>query len=134
MADHGIPAHARNTTTTTRPDGPLLDAFERRRRAYERLDQIDKSPIGKIGAREQALLSIIDAAEIMIRSNLACTPAGAAVQLWCALWHSADISRAAQTAAAAGDVIELELLEDELDWDAKLMLAALRSLKEQEAN
>lgn len=134
MADHQVQALACESITDNRPDGPILDAFERRRRAYARIDQIGESATGRITAHEQALLSIIDAAEILIRSNLARTPAGAAVQLWCALSHCADLSREAHTAALAGDLTELELLVDELDWDAKLALAALRSLKAMGAN
>jgi hypothetical protein len=137
MDTHGIHARPYETTNTLPPDAPILDAWERRKSAYERLDGLallECPGIGHVSPEEQDCLHTIDCAEILIRSNIAHTPAGIATQIWCSLSHFPDLSRAEQTATIRGDLVQLAAIEAGLDWNAQLAVAALRSLKMMEAN
>ena len=50
------------------------------------------------------------------------------IQLWTCLYHSVT-GREDDEAITRGDLERLEQIETRLDWNAKLALAALRSLR-----
>lgn len=80
---------------------------------------------------EKALWNKIDAAEEVIRSSVAKTPRGVSIQLWTALYHDI-ITREEEEAINAGNFEALEAQDSNLDWSARLVLAALRSLRQME--
>lgn len=114
-------------------DEAILAAWERRAAAYARYNALPHSeePGGAYTPEEQAEWDIIDAAEEIIRSHVAATPQGVAVQLWAALQHTTDY-RWDDEACQRRDLTTLESRSDELDWNIRLVVAALRSLKSME--
>lgn len=80
---------------------------------------------------EKACWDLIDEAEEIIRGTVAATPQGIMVQLLCAMTHS-TAERKADDAATHGDLDALHAMDSDLDWDMRLILAAIRSLKAME--
>ena len=114
-------------------DAEMEAAWQRRQTAYaaynaQPVDQPGLEPGQVETPEEKRLWAIIDEAETVIRSTVAKTPRGVSIQLWCSLYHSVS-GREDDEAITRGDIDRLESLEDALDWNAKLALAALRSLK-----
>jgi hypothetical protein len=79
---------------------------------------------------ENRLWAIMDEAEETIRANPAKTPRGAEIQLWIALVGSID-TREQDEALTRGDLAAILATEDRLDWNARLIVAALHSLSNQ---
>lgn len=106
-------------------------AWQRRVQAYAEFQSLpdDAEPVVD-GYRpgERELWDVIDAAEEVIRSRVAKTPRGAMIQLWCAMYHSVTSSDD-EDAVTRGDFAALDRAEGSLDWNARLMLAAVRSLQ-----
>lgn len=112
-------------------DATILAAWDRRVNAYAAYLALPEERYGFENPEEDRLWSIIDEAEETIRSTFATTPRGVMIQLWCGMYHS--ITRNDQDVAlTAGDFAALEGADAHLDWNARLMLAALRSLKAME--
>ncbi|MDZ7895434.1 MAG: hypothetical protein U5M50_11045 [Sphingobium sp.] len=99
------------------------------------LDTYSSLPFSETGfgytPDEKACWDIIDAAEEMIRGTVAATPQGIVIQLLCAMTHS-TAERKADDAATHGDLDALHAMDSDLDWDMRLILAAIRSLKAME--
>jgi len=118
------------TTTTPAKDAAILEAWGRRSVAnaiYIRLPFSD-SPNAAYTPEELAQIEIMDAAEMAICKATATEPRGVAVQLWTALAHI-ETDREAE---AAINIMDLDwfLLDDErFDWNVRLILAALKSLR-----
>lgn len=75
--------------------------------------------------------SVIDQQEEIIRAHVAATPRGVLIQLWCALSHSTGAYTLEQDQAVTrGDFDAVEAMGSQMDWSDRLLLAALRSLKE----
>lgn len=115
------------------PDAALIAAWERRVQACGALDAIPQhaSPT-VISAQERRLCAIIDAAETEIEAATALTPRGAEIQLWTALDHGICEDNQGRMLGWRG----LQALGErptDLDWDVRLVVAALRSLKAQGA-
>ena len=125
-----VPASA----ITATGDEAILAAWLRRVAAY-----VDYNALPYIGtnqwghserdeAEEERLWAIIDEAEAVIRSTIATTPQGLECQIWTALYHSTtepwldDLTHASDLDAVAARDIEL-------DWNQRLMLAALKSVR-----
>jgi hypothetical protein len=107
----------------TGADATIMAAWCTRKAAFQRFNALPfDEPMAPDEAAEWA---IIDAAEETIRSAVATTPAGAAVQLWTHLSHRLT-KRADDEAAQKAD---LAYFADDthLDWTERLTLAALRS-------
>ena len=115
-------------------DTAIEAAWARRQAAFLRYKALplDKPPPGETETpAEQACLAIVDEAEEVIRSHVAHTPHGAAIQLKVALYSFLS-QRPHEEALTRGDLDALEA--GELDWPERLVLAALRSLEAQAAS
>lgn len=113
------------------PDAPIIDAWERRKEAHDRYnalpgDEVDPDPVVAAAHRDQ--WAIIDECEEVIRSTVATTTKGAAIQLWAAVAHQVT-SRADDQAVTRGDLADLTTRETDHDWTVRLALSALRSLE-----
>ena len=133
MADCQLHPHACETTNSARPDGPLLDAWERRKAAWQRCEALPSSDIIEATAEEAECMAIVDAAEVIICNTIAATPRGIACQLWVSLDYSADAHDLGMAdAIRREDIASVCAMADGLDWEARLMVAALRSALAQE--
>lgn len=113
---------------TASPDYVIEAAWERRQTAYAAFKVVDDL------SEEQRLWAVVDTAEEIIRSTNALTPKGVLIQLWCALYHStAALSQEQDDAVTRGDLDAVDAEDRALDWNARLMVAAMRSLKAMEA-
>lgn len=131
------PAPARTATfsqTAAKGDIEIEAAWQRRVQAYAEFQSLpdDAEPVVD-GYRpgERELWDVIDAAEEVIRSRVAKTPRGAMIQLWCVMYHSVT-GRDEDAAVTRGDFAALDHADSTLDWNARLTLAALRSLQAME--
>ena len=69
----------------------------------------------------------LDAAENRIRERPAHTPHGAAIKLWLALLHMVDTAEQDRSVEER-DMAAMERHDEHLDWNARLIVAALRTL------
>ena len=112
---------------TASPDYAIEAAWERRQTAYAAYQDADDLN------EEQRFWSVVDEAEEVIRSSIALTGRGVLIQLWCSLYHSTACLSAKQDAVVTrGDFDALDAEDGALDWSARMMLAAMRSLKAME--
>src|SRR3546814_17834215 len=80
-------------TTFTNNDAAILAAWDRRAAAFAILQALPDNPRGDGETPERhAQWAIIDAAEAAIRSSVAATASGAAIQLWCDVVYLFDVS------------------------------------------
>ena len=118
------------------PDAAIFNAWNRRQAAsrdYNALPFADYEDChGAYTPEEQAVLDIIDAAEEEIRSSIAATPQGIALQLWVAL-HALVTQRDDNRAANEADLEYFEHKGEEADWNVRMIVAAIRSLQNMEA-
>jgi hypothetical protein len=115
-------------------DARLEDAWARRADAfsvYSSLPHCEKDG-EPYTPEERAQLAIIDEAEEVVRSAVAQTPRGVAIQLWTQLAHTVT-SREHEAAAHRRDLAYFEAQGDTLDWAERLTIAAIRSLVAMEA-
>lgn len=108
----------------SRPDAALEAAWQRIVAAADALDVIGGNNETEA---EHELYATMDEAENFIQSTTAQTPHGAAIQLWLALRHTTD-------SIAHDEIVkrrDLDAISGDrgLDWDAKCIVAALRSLE-----
>lgn len=116
-------------------DATIEAAFERRQQAHAAFNALptDNQPvIDGYGPGERVLLDIIEFAEEEIRQTVATTPRGVMLQLWCAMYSSITKSDA-ETALTRADFEVVEQIDGKLEWNVRLVLAALRSLQAMEA-
>lgn len=113
-------------------DAAILDAWERRKAAYARYNALpDNKRDFNRTPEEAAEWRIIDEAEELIRSTTARTPAGVATQLWVSLAHGSG-DKESDVALEQGDLEYFDQLGSGADWNVRLAVAALRSLKAME--
>lgn len=110
-------------------DAVLEQAWAKRQQAFEAYNAIISDGDTP---EELALWAIIDEAEKVIQTTVASTPRGVAIQLWTAMYHTIVMAEE-ERAVTRGDFDYLDREDGNLDWDARLTLAALRSLKAMEA-
>lgn len=79
-------------------------------------------------AAEQLHWQIVDSEEEVIRVTQGGTARSAEVKLWLSFLHSIR-TRSEDANAIAEDVDALSADEGELDWNARLVLAAIRDLR-----
>ena len=119
------------TTLTTKPDAAIIAAFERRAAAFQAACALPCDPAtGGETEAQSVWWAVIDAAEEEIRATVATTPRGAEIQLWIAaayVLNSADDEEACYRA----DLDYFEAQGKSRDWTDRLIIAALRSLREQ---
>ena len=113
-------------------DATIKAAWQRRQAAYAayKAEPTDQ-PVepGEIETpEEKRLWAIIDEAEETIRSARAVTLEGVTIQLWVSLYHSVTHTDQ-DDAITRGDFAAVEALDRELDWNVRLALAAMRSLR-----
>jgi hypothetical protein len=77
---------------------------------------------------EAAQTAIIDAAEAEVLAAVATTPLGVEIQLWMALCHI-ETDREAGNAIEIMDIDWFLLDEGRWDWNVRLILSAIRSLR-----
>jgi hypothetical protein len=111
---------------TIEPDAAILAAWDRRKAAYAAFAEAPNMS----SAKERALFDTIDAAEMVIMTETATTVGGAEAQAWCGLYHSLSVGGDA-TAAANADLDRFDANDAQLDWNVRLQLAVIRSLREQ---
>jgi hypothetical protein len=119
------------TTLTTNPDAAIIAAFERRAAAFHAARALPDDPAtgGETDA-QSPYWATIDAAEEEIRATVATTPRGAELQLWLAATYVFDTADDEPRCYAA-DLEYFEAQGNKRDWTDRLMIAALRSLREQ---
>ncbi|MBL9066452.1 MAG: hypothetical protein JNN10_09185 [Sphingopyxis sp.] len=118
------------STTAPAPDGAILEAWGRRSVAsaiYASLPFSD-CPNAAYTPEEKAQIDIMDAAENLICAATATTPQGVAIQLWTALAH-VEQDREPEAAINIMDLDWFLLDETRFDWNVRLILAALKSLR-----
>lgn len=123
-----------NIHSTSAPEGKadadILAAWGRRSVAsaiYATLP-FSECPNAAYTPEEKAQVDVINAAEILICDATATSLGGVAIQLWTALAHIEQ----SRDGEAAINIMDLDwFLEDEtrFDWDVRLILAALKSLR-----
>lgn len=117
-------------TAIAASDASLIAAWGRRAVASATFATLPFSdcPQTAYTPEEQAQLDIIDEAEIVINDATAMTPQGVAIQIWVGLAHHLTD----RDAEAAVNLMDLDwFLADEtrFDWNERLFIAALRSLR-----
>jgi len=120
-----------NTSDVMHGDAELLAAWGRRSIAnaiYGTLPFSD-CPGKAYTPEEQEQLDIIDEAEALIKDAAASTPQGIAVQVWTALSHI-EQTRDAEAAINIMDLDWFLIDESRFDWSVRLILSALKSLRE----
>ena len=113
-------------------DAEIIAAWRTRKAAYARYNVLPMMDgPGDMSPEEQAEWAIIDKAEAVIRTTVAKTQRGVAVQLWAAFQHG--LTGRADDAAAQSANLAYFANDSELDWTQRMTLAALRSLAAQGA-
>lgn len=118
------------TALTTKADAAILAAWGRRSVAsaiYGGLP-FSECPNEAYTPEEAEQVGIMDAAEEEIRAATATTPRGVEVQLWTALAHI-EQQREADAAINIMDLDWFLIDEGAWDWNTRLILAALKSLR-----
>lgn len=129
---------ARLADQTDEADADLLAAWERRKVAYRTYnaapltDDEPHDPVTKMTPEEAAFWQETDAIEATIEATTAKTLAGIKAQLWCAVSHMVT-HRPEDNAANEGDLAAMSELHEGLDWNVKLVVAAIRGLEAMEA-
>lgn len=116
------------------PDAELIAAWERRMAAWVRYNALPFSelPDETHSPEEAECWAIIEDAEEVIRSSCAKSPRGVEIQLWTSLFHSASTSDDDNAAMERGDLGYFEGKGDSLNWNVRLAIAALKSLRAME--
>jgi len=119
------------TTLTTKPDAAIIAAFDRRAAAFHAARALPCDPAtGGETEAQSAYWATIDAAEEEIRATVATTPRGAELQLWIAATYALNAPED-EAPCYRTDLEYFEAQGDKRDWTDRLMIAALRSLREQ---
>ena len=118
-------------TTFTNNDAAITAAWDRRATAFLAVRALPDDPATGGETDEQSeQWAIIDAAEAEIRSGVATTARGAEIQLWCAAVYQFDDAED-EAPCYRGDLDYFIAQGDKRDWKDRLLLAALRSLRDQ---
>jgi len=115
----------------TSADEKLEAAWQHRREtiaAYNAAPNDDDDDTGQAKAENDRLWAMVSDDEIAIHSATASTLAGVKVQLWLALDHCVS-DKAACAHAAERDLAWFMERDRDMDWNGRLVLAALHSLE-----
>lgn len=107
-------------------DAAIIDAWNRRVAAHAMISG------GEVDGRDAALApywAIVDECDKLIHTTQATTPKGVAVQIWTALHNSSAYVRDEEQAILRMDLEYLTAHAGSFDWDARSLVAALRSLQ-----
>lgn len=117
------------TAATCGPDAPdaaIVSAWHRRVAAHGMIAG------GELDGSDAALApywAVVDECDKLIQSTVAKTPGGIEVQIWTALHNSSAYVRDEEQAILQMDLDYLSAHASDFDWDARPMIAALRSLR-----
>lgn len=131
MGINSTPAPDGATTLSTKDDAAIIAAWMRHKAAhavYAALPFGEALPLGSYTPEEQQQWDMIDAAEAVIKNNIATTPAGVEIQLWVSLAHSLT-DRSDEQAARDRNLAYFLADEGRFDWTDRLVIAAIRSLR-----
>lgn len=121
-------------TAFANPDAAIVNAWSRRVEAWRQYNALPCDAEPETTKAEQAVWAIIDDAENEIRTAVARTPEGIAIQLWAALASlSASNYREDEEAVARRDLAHLESKAAGFEWGDRNVIAALRSLRGMES-
>ena len=132
FAGPAVAALAAVPALATTHDIEIIEAWRTRKAAYARYNALPMADEpGDMTPAERAEWAIIDKAEAVIRTAVAKTPRGVAVQLWVAFQHTLTD----RNDDAAAQSANLAYFADDIDrdWTERMTLAALRSLAAQGA-
>ncbi len=131
-AVNAIRAVREMTAKSEENDAAIISAWDRRAAAFLTVRELPDEPAigGGETPEQKAQWDIIDAAEAEIRNAVASTPRGAEIQLWTAATYIFD-SADDEPPCYRGDLEYFEAQGDQRDWTDRLLIAALRSLREQ---
>ncbi|MBU7587903.1 MAG: hypothetical protein KAF42_01680 [Sphingopyxis terrae] len=112
-----------------KPDAEILAAWDRITAARAALAAcpVHTGP-GDYSPAERAQWDIIDAAEAVIRTTAATSPAGVEIQIWVGLIHVMNDDGVEQ-AILRRDIDWFDERDGELDWFERLFVAGIRSLR-----
>lgn len=118
------------STTAPAPDAAILTAWQRHMEARARYDALPFSEVPGEGytPEELAEWDEMDAAEAIVHNTVATTTKGVEVKLWLALGHTLT-DREEDKAARDGNLAFFDAQDDRFDWNARLILSAIRSLR-----
>lgn len=108
------------------PDAAIVSAWHRRVAAHGMIAG------GELDGSDAALApywAVVDECDKLIQSTVAKTPGGIEVQIWTALHNSSAYVRNEEQAILHMDLDYLTAHASDFDWDARPMIAALRSLR-----
>jgi hypothetical protein len=132
IAAPAIAAFAAVPVLATDHDTDIIAAWRTRKAAYARYNALPMADEpGYLTSSEIAEWAIIDKAEAVIRTTIAKTPRGVAVQLWVAFQHR--MTDRSDDAAAQSANLAYFADDSDQDWTERMALAALRSLAAQGA-
>ncbi len=117
------------TTLSMKDDAAIVAAFERRAAAFAALGGLP-DPVTTDTDEEASLWTIIDVAEAEICTSIATTARGAELQLWTAATYMFDTAENEGPCYRA-DLDHFTAQGDRRDWKDRLLVSALRSLREQ---
>lgn len=112
-------------------DTAILAAWGRYREAKMAYNALpfDEGPVmGSYTPAELEQINIMDAAENELQTSTAATPEGTEPLLWLALLHMVDRNED-DTAACSGNLRYFLEKETSFDWEVRLILTAIRSLR-----
>src|SRR3546814_721609 len=119
-------------TTFTNTAAAITAAWDRREAAFRAVRAMPDDPAtGGNTDEQEAQWAIIDAAEAEMVASVATTARGAEVQLWCAAVYQFDDAED-EAPCYRGDLDYFIAQGDKRDWKDRLLLAALRSLRDQQ--
>lgn len=131
MDINSTPAPDGATTFTNKDDAAIVAAFDRRAAAFAAVRALPDDPTtGGETDEQSAQWSIIDVAEAEICTSVATTPRGAELQLWTAAVYQFDAAEDEGPCYRA-DLDYFTAQGDRPDWKDRLLIATLRSLREQ---
>lgn len=110
-------------------ESAILAAWERRVAAHKMING------GELSASDEAAApywAIVDECDKLIHSTIATTPRGIEVQIWTALHNSSAYVKDEEEAILRMDLDYVSKHAADFDWDARAMIAAIRSLRAME--
>ena len=122
LAIAALPVPHAKASTLTGDDAALATAWREVVGYRQALDRVAWE-----GALYDEMIRPLDLAEMRIRETPAVTPRGAAIKLWLALLHTVEQTVEIR-AVEARDLPALLRQDENLDWNARLIVSALRYL------
>lgn len=117
-------------------DAPIVCAWERRRILIPQLNRLYRANPPRLmheNLPAEATEDAISAVDEVIRGTVSRSLKGLTAQIWVALYYTADfISDEHETAMLQGDLATVERFDERMDFNVRLLVAALRSINAME--